>query len=65
VEVTEQRLSAFRFLFVFFFVARIEQSKIRDGRSGLDAAPGFRCAQPGLRFAAPIVTKPAATAGKV
>jgi hypothetical protein len=30
-------------------VARIERSEIRGRRSGSDAAPGFRCAQPGLQ----------------
>ena len=31
------------------FVAWIERSEIRERRSGSIAAPGFRCAQPGLR----------------
>ncbi len=30
-------------------VARIERSEIRERISGSNAAPGFRCAQPGLR----------------
>jgi hypothetical protein len=31
------------------FVARIERGEIRERRFGSVAAPGFRCAQPGLR----------------
>jgi hypothetical protein len=47
-EDTDQRLSAFRFLFSFF-VARMERSVIREGRKSLEIVPGFRCAPSGLR----------------
>ena len=52
-EVTEQRLTAFRFLFVRSFVARIERSEIRERRPSLSIVPGFRFAQSGLRVLKP------------
>ncbi len=46
-----QRLSAFCFLFYFFFfVAWVERSETRGRLQGRDVLPGFRFAQPRLHF---------------
>ena len=47
--VTEQRLTAFRFLFSFrsFFVARMERSEIRGGIEAYRSFPDFASLHPG------------------
>src|ERR1700722_1746198 len=48
-EVTEQRLTAFRFLFLSF-VARVERSETRERHLSFSIVPGFRSAPSGLRL---------------
>jgi hypothetical protein len=55
------------FLSFSSFVARIERNEIRGRAKSLNAAPGFRFTQPGLRlrYQAPTVMNPVTTTGSV